>query len=335
MTKIFMRCLLVAAGAVCAFPALAADQVTVQLDYEIRGNHGMFFLAKSEGLFAKEGIDVTAINKGQGSVNTMRIIGSDAAEFGFGDLPTLIIARSQNTPVVAIAAVNQQSPMAMISLAKSPLKTPKDLEGRAIGVFPAGSTFIFMKAFTAANHLDMSKIEVRTITPPSESFLLLNRVDVIPGYIDAEVPELEAKAGGPGSLSMLLGRDNGVVSFGSGVVTSEKMIQTKPDLVRRFMRAYLQAFAETIKDPGKTADAIIAAAPEYKDKKDVLVAQLRADIAETFMSPATKQNGLGYMSPQTAKATVDLLVSQGVLKETIDTTKAFDNQFIGPTAPKM
>ena len=37
----------------------------------------------------------------------------------------------------------------------------------------------------------------------------------------------------------------------------------------------------------------------------------------------------------TAKATVDLLVSQGVLKETIDTTKAFDNQFIGPTAPKM
>ncbi len=313
---------------------LANDKVTVQLDFVLRGNHGIFYVGKSEGFFQKQGIDIVAINKGTGSVNTMRQIGSGASEFGFGDLPTLVIARSQKTPVVAIAAVNQKNPTAIISLAKTKLDTPKDLEGKSIGVFAAGSTFLFYKAFASANKLDTSKIEVRTITPPAENFLLLGRVDTIPGYIDAELPELEAKAGGPGSLNVLLGSENGVAAFGSGLLTSEKMIAEKPDLVRRFVHAYLQALAFTIKHPDKTADAIIADNPEYANRRNVLIAQLKADIAKTFTSDATREHGLGYMSDSTAKATIDMLVEQKMIPAPIDASKAFDNQFI-QDAPKM
>jgi len=314
--------------------ALANDKVTVQLDFVLRGNHGIFYVGKSEGFFQKQGIDIVAINKGTGSVNTMRQVGSGASEFGFGDLPTLAIARSQKTPVVAIAAVNQKNPIAIISLAKTKLDTPKDLEGKSIGVFAAGSTFLFYKAFASANKLDTSKIEVRTITPPAENFLLLGRVDTIPGYIDAELPELEAKAGGPGSLHVLLGSENGVAAFGSGLLTSEKMIAEKPDLVRRFVHAYLQALAFTIKHPDKTADAIIADNPEYANRRNVLIAQLKADIAKTFTSDATREHGLGYMSDSTAKATIDMLVEQKMIPAPIDASKAFDNQFI-LDAPKM
>ncbi len=313
---------------------LANDKVTVQLDFVLRGNHGIFYVGKSEGFFQKQGIDIVAINKGTGSVNTMRQIGSGASEFGFGDLPTLVIARSQKTPVVAIAAVNQKNPTAIISLAKTKLDTPKDLEGKSIGVFAAGSTFLFYKAFASANKLDTSKIEVRTITPPAENFLLLGRVDTIPGYIDAELPELEAKAGGPGSLNVLLGSENGVAAFGSGLLTSEKMIAEKPDLVRRFVHAYLQALAFTIKHPDKTADAIIADNPEYANRRNVLIAQLKADIAKTFTSDVTREHGLGYMSDSTAKATIDMLVEQKMIPAPIDASKAFDNQFI-QDAPKM
>ena len=37
----------------CGSAALAADKVTVQLDYVVRGNHAMFFVAKEKGYFAR------------------------------------------------------------------------------------------------------------------------------------------------------------------------------------------------------------------------------------------------------------------------------------------
>jgi NitT/TauT family transport system substrate-binding protein len=332
--KLISLALFAVVAALHADAAVANDKVTVQLDFVIRGNHGIFFVGKSQGFFAKQGIDIAAINKGTGSVNTMRQIGTGSGDFGFGDLPTLVIARSQNTPVVAIAAVNQKNPTAIISLAKTKLTSPKDLEGKSIGVFAAGSTFLFYKAFAAANHLDTSKIEVRTITPPSENFLLLGRVDTIPGYIDAELPELEAKAGGPGSLNVLLGSENGVTAFGSGLLTSEKMIRDNPDLVKRFVHAYLEALAFAIKNPEQTADAIIAENPEYAGRRTVLIAQLRADIDRTFTSDATREHGLGYMPEAASKATVDMLVEQKMIPAAIDVSKAFDNSFI-QDAPKM
>ena len=91
----------------------------MQLDWVVRGNHAMFFVAKEKGYFAKQGIDVTAIRRGTGSPNAMRLVGNGDADFGFGDLPTLAVARSQDVPVVALAAVNQHSPLAMLALAKS------------------------------------------------------------------------------------------------------------------------------------------------------------------------------------------------------------------------
>ncbi|TIT42684.1 MAG: ABC transporter substrate-binding protein, partial [Mesorhizobium sp.] len=91
--------------------ALAADTVNVQLDWVVRGNHAMFFVGKEKGFFAKNDIDVSEVRKGSGSPDAMRLVGNGNAEFGFGDLPTLAVARSQNVPLVALAAVNQQSPL--------------------------------------------------------------------------------------------------------------------------------------------------------------------------------------------------------------------------------
>src|SRR5277367_5487103 len=87
--------------------AWAADDVSVQLDYVVRGDHAMFFVAKENGYFAASGVNVTAIRKGTGTPDALRLVGNGNAEFGFGDLPTLQVSRSQGLPVVAIVAVNQ------------------------------------------------------------------------------------------------------------------------------------------------------------------------------------------------------------------------------------
>ena len=135
--------LLIGAGA--AAPALAADNVTVQLDWVVRGDHAMFFVAKDKGYFAKNGINVTAIRRGTGSTTTVQQVGNGGADFGFADLPTLMVGRSQGVPVTAIAAVNQKSPMAVISVkSRKPITKPADLKGMNIGVQASGSTYVFL-----------------------------------------------------------------------------------------------------------------------------------------------------------------------------------------------
>jgi NitT/TauT family transport system substrate-binding protein len=314
--------------------AHAADKVTVQLDYVVRGNHAMFFVAKEKGHFDKQGIDVTAIQKGTGSVNALRLIGNGNAEFGFGDLPTLAVARSQGVPAVAVVAVNQHSPLGMLALAKShKLTKPQDLKGLNIGVTPGSSTHIFLMTLLAVNGMSPDDIKQSTVNPPYENYLLLGRVDAVPGYVDAEVPELEAKAGGPGSLSILLGSDFGYTVYGSGVFTSEKMIAEKSDLVQRFVNAYTQAFADVIKSPDEAADIIIKANPEYAAKKDVLVKQIEADIKYTFFSNETKANGIGWMSKDTWEKTIKILADQGALKGTVDADKAFTDKYLASAKP--
>jgi NitT/TauT family transport system substrate-binding protein len=314
--------------------ALAADKVTVQLDYVVRGNHAMFFVAKQKGYFAKQDIDVTSIQRGTSSSTTMRLVGNGNAEFGFGDLPTLAVARSQDVPVVALAAVNQHSPLAMLALAaKHKLTKPQDLKGLNVGVQPSGSTYIFLKAFLAANKMSLDDITQSTVTPPYENYLLLGRVDAVPGYLDAEVPELEAKAGGPGSLSILQGSDFGYTVYGSGLFTSEKMIAERGDLVQRFVNAYEQAFADVAANPVEAADIIIKDNPEYAAKKDVLVAQLAADIKSTFFSPDTKANGLGWMTADYWEKTTKILLDQGAMKQAIKVDAAFTDKFLSGAKP--
>jgi len=315
-----------------AAPARAADQVTVQLDWVVRGDHAMFFVGRDKGFFAKHGIDVTSIQKGSGSVNTLRFVGNGNATFGFADLPTLAVARSEGVPAVALVAVNERSPLAMISIKKThPLTKPADLKGLNIGITPAGSTYVFFKAFLKANGLTEADMKESTVSPPYENYLLLGHVDVIPGYLDAEVPELEAKAGGPGSLSILQGADYGWKVLGTGLLTSDKMIKEKPDVVKRFVAGYMEAFHWVIAHPKEAVDITAKDNPEYADKKDVLMAQLESDIKSTFTDADTKKYGLGYMTKASWEATVNTLKDQGVLKAPVKLDELYTDKFL----PKM
>jgi NitT/TauT family transport system substrate-binding protein len=306
-----------------------AEKIAIQLDWVPRGDHAMFFVARDSGFFAAHGIEITAIRKGTGSVEALRLVGSGVADFGFGDLPTLAVSRASGVPVVALAAVNQRSPLAMIALAKTKrLTRPQDLRGLTIGVDPTGSTMIFFRSLLAANGMKKDALRTTVVTPPYEDTLLQGKVDAIPGYIDAEVPLLEAKAGGPGALSILLGADFGYRVYGSGLFASAAAIRDTPDLVKRFVHAYKQAFEFTMKNPDAAIALMVKAAPDGAPPRDVLRAQLQADIDRTFVSDNTKAHGLGWMTSGAWQRTIKVLREQGALKADLPMREVFTTRFL-------
>ena len=75
--------------------AAEPDKVKVRLDWIIRGGHAMFFVAQEKGYFKAENIDLELIHKGNGSLNTATLVGTNQYDFGFADLPTLCVAKAK------------------------------------------------------------------------------------------------------------------------------------------------------------------------------------------------------------------------------------------------
>ncbi len=297
----------------------AADKVKVRLDWVFRGNHAMFHVAKDKGYFKQNGIDVTKIDPGNGSVNTMKFVGGGQYPFGYGDLPTMATAKSKGVPVTSLVVVNQLSPMSFVTLADSGIKNPKDIEGRKMGVFPGGSTRIFYLAFTKMLGIDRKKVKEVAVSFPYESYLLTRKVDAITGYLDAEIPILQAKA----KIHIMQGAKYGYKGYGSGVLAADSIIQKNPDLVRRFTKAYIQGFVSVIKNPDEAVE--ILARYQKKAPRKVWRAQLQADIDSSFMNEITKAHGLGWQTRERWKVTQQILVDQGVIKNPVPVETLFTN----------
>jgi NitT/TauT family transport system substrate-binding protein len=218
--------------------------------------------------------------------------------------------------------------MSIVTLADSGIKKPKDIEGRKMGVFPAGSTRIFYLAFTKMVGIDRKKVNEVAVSFPYESYLLTKKVDAVTGYLDAEIPILKAKA----KIHIMQGAKYGYDGYGSGVLAADEVIQKKPDLVRRFTKAYIQGFVALIKNPDEAVD--ILAKYQKKAPKKVWRAQLQADIDSSFMNDITKKNGLGWQTHDRWKATQQILVDQDIIKKPVAVDKLYTNIFL-KGSPKM
>lgn len=304
------------------------DAVTIQLDYQPRGLHSIFYVADELGYFEDAGIEISEILTGTSSGDTLRLVGTGQGDFGMADLPTLIVSQSEDVPVAALAAVNQTSPLAMCTVAdEHPVETPADLEGLTVGVHSSGSTYVFYQALLAANGIDPSALTELSVTPPYENYLLTGQVDTVPCYTDAELTILEEHAGGEGSLDVLMGSDWGYEAYGTGVFTSDEMIESDPDLVQRFMDAYAQALDYVAEHPREAAEILAASSPDLADNIDLYETQIEADI-ETFTSDATEATGFGAMDEATWQAQIDLLAEQGVIESEPSVDDVQDSTFI-------
>jgi NitT/TauT family transport system substrate-binding protein len=146
------------------------------------------------------------------------------------------------------------------------------------------------------------------------------------GYATSEPFQIERIGIKP--VVMLLS-DSGYASYASLVVTSRKMVEQKPDVVRRFVDATIQGWDSYLNGDPAPANALIKR--DNPDMSDDLLAYGRGKLKEYGVvdSGDAKTHGIGIMNDARWKAFFDVMAADGVYPATMDYRKAYTLDYVG------
>ena len=154
--------------------------VNMQLGWITGGNQLGEVVAKRLGYFEQEKINF-AIQAGGPNIDGVAIVASGRYEIGqVSSSPSLMLAASQGIPVTCFAVGAQEHPYAFFSLPRAPIRTPKDMIGRKIGVQATGQ--ILLSALLRKNGVPEDQVE-KVIIGSDMTPLMTGQVDAVTGWI--------------------------------------------------------------------------------------------------------------------------------------------------------
>ena len=305
-----------------AMPALAQDKVRFQTDWIPSGEHAMYYGAWSKGIYAKHGIDIT-ITRGYGSGDTVTKVASGAADFGVADIAAVMTARARtNVPVKTIAVLYNESPHSLFVLKSSGITTFKGLEGKKIGITPGNSHRFYFpevakKAGTDPNKLIWTNMDGAAMAAQ----LIAKNIDAAPFYSIHYyyINKAAVKAGE--EILPLPFVEVGFKIYAASLITTDKMLQDKPDLVKRFLAATKEAFEWTAANPEEACKLHVARFPEVE--LDDCLGSVKAVMKFVF-NDHSKEFGWGKESPERLKFSWETIATANELKPGFDYKTAID-----------
>ena len=159
--------------------AQQAKPLSFQLSWIKSIQYGGFFAGLDQGSFKKFGIEPTFVSGGP-NVDPVGNVASGQSQLGDRPIGPLIIAKDKGIPIKVIGTVFQKSPYSIISLAKSPIKTPQDMKGKTIAVPTSGRPLVLYMMLGAG-----LKAEDVNMVPssPDPSALVSGQIDGYCGYV--------------------------------------------------------------------------------------------------------------------------------------------------------
>ena len=288
--------LLACAGS--AGPAHAqTTAIKFQLDWRFEGPAALFLASAAKGYYKAAGLDVT-IDAGNGSGGTVTRVASGAYDMGFADLAALMEFHANNPDAankpVAVMMVYNNTPAAVLTLKKTAIKSPADLNGKKLGapVFDAGRRGfpIFAKANNVAS------VQWVTMDPPlRETMLARGEVDAITGFSFTSLLNLEARGVKTDDIVVMPYAQHGVKLYGNVIIASPKLIKDNPQAVKSFLLAFVRGAKEVMASPDASIDYVKAR--DGIINVDLEKRRLRMAIDAVVASPDARNEGFGVVVP--------------------------------------
>jgi NitT/TauT family transport system substrate-binding protein len=304
-------------------PAFALDKVKFGTNWLADPEAGGFYQALVDGTYEKYGLDVTIIPGGPQSNGALMLLFSKLEFFMGGDQIGNYLSAESKLPLIAVAADFQKSPQIFMSHPGVGLDQWEDLPKAKPVYVGAGAINTFYAWLKLV--YGFKDDNIRAYNFNSAPFMQ-NKTSIQQGYLTAEPFEIERQAHFKPNIFLLA--DHGYSTYSTLIVTRTDIVQTKPDLVQRFVDASAIGWYHYLYGDNSKANERIKT-----ENPDITDAQIAFSIAEmkehgVVDSGDTLKSGIGAMSDARWKDFFDEMVQVGMVDARTDYKQAYTLQFV-------
>lgn len=317
--------LVVAAGAGGAWAqAKPKDKLTFQFAWIPYGKYAGFYLAKELGYYDEAGLDVTFI-RGHGMADSLKMLAAGQAQLGEVNQMGSIGGRARGAPVREVLMFHDRAMEVFYCLDKHGIRKPKDLEGKSIGgPVGAGARTLF-PAFAALNGVDAAKVTFVDMTPDAMvPAVITGRVHCASNFITERPTYMKAATQAGEKLSGIVYSEWGLDLHANSIVATDETIKTRPDLVRRFLRATVRGWLAGIERPDDAARAFLKHHPE--SNLDLVRDHWKIAV-DHMLTPVAGEHGLGWIDPAKKKKTIEVYTKYVPLPREVSLDEIMTNEF--------
>ncbi|NRB35509.1 MAG: ABC transporter substrate-binding protein [Rhodobacteraceae bacterium] len=248
-------------SAAMAMPALAADEVRLQLKWVTQAQFAGYYVALDQGFYEEEDLDVTILPGGPDIAPT-QVIAGGGADVTVEWMPAALAAREKGLPLVNIAQPFKSSGMMLTCWGDVGIAEPADLADRTLGVWFFGNEFPFMSWMSqlgiATDGKSASGVEVLkqgfNVDP-----LLQRQADCISTMTYNEYWQVIDAGVGADELVTFKYEDQGVATLEDGLYVLEENLSDPDfsDKMVRFVRASMKGWKWAEENPEAAAEIVL------------------------------------------------------------------------------
>lgn len=257
-----MKHIATAIALLAATPAIAADKMTLILDWFVNPDHGPIIVAEELGYFAEQDLEVEVIAPADPS-DPPKMAAAGRADLAISYQPQLHLQVAEGLPLVRVGTLVATPLNCLLVLDDGPIQSTADLKGTKIGFSVAGVEEALLTAILAQNDLTMDDIELVNVNWSLSPSLMSGQVDAVIGaFRNFELNQMEIE-GVPGRCFYL--EEEGLPAYDELIYVANPATMDK-DMLRRFMAATEKATQYIINHPEDSWEIFSGTASELQDE---------------------------------------------------------------------
>ena len=276
---------LAAAFALLAQPALAADKLTLILDWFVNPDHAPIILAQEMGFFTDEGLEVEVVAPAD-PADPPKLVAAGQADLAITYQPQLHLQVHEGLPLKRIGTLIATPLNCLMVKADGPVQQIADLKGKKIGYSVSGVEDALVSAMLKNAGLTLADVEMVNVNWSLSPALIAGQVDATIGaYRNFELTQMRLE-NAEGRCFFV--EEQGVPTYDELIFVANPATMDA-DASRRFLHAVERGAQYMVNHPVEAWQLFSATAPDLQDELNA--AAWKDTLPRFSQSPAALDQG--------------------------------------------
>lgn len=297
-------------------------KLKLQLTWLPQGEFMGYYVAKSKGYYADEGIDIEII-PGSADISAPDQVENNVVDLGVSFYTNLLTYQEGGYDVVNVAQFYQKTPLWLVSKKEKGIESAADFKGKRIGNWFGGQQYE-LYALCGKYGIDTEN----DVTWVQQDFTMDafydDELDVASVFNFNEYNILLENGYKPEDLNVIDINDEGVAMLQGCLFANSEWAEENEDLLVRFLRATIKGWKDACADPEEAGNIV------WEEGKSVSLEHqisMCKEVAKLVCPDGYDPDNIGKIDLDAVDATMELAVKYNLIKEKIDIEKSVNSKY--------